>query len=303
MSTSFVANTPPPATQHVLTVNFQGICAFLRNNQQLQNTTEVTVVFVAGERAGENPPLCTHTPVLVFNATDFLGSTGQVTHTTALVPNSGNPGFCPALGIWPLSGRDVRIVGAPAGDLSLDSSLGKSFAVTADLDLLLQGHGAASPDCLAPQPPATRLVGGRMFLTSGNLSVSARVGASGQPGDQWVFDDEASHPTSGTVAQFAQEVQYDFSTAVPTDNVAFEAGPMGFPANETLVLTAGAKVAISQLCPIDLGPINDERDFLAYYALLASSVSPRLIPHRLLAPNGGPIRIGVSACPPTTTYI
>jgi hypothetical protein len=284
------------SAQPVLTIHFQGICAFLRNHQKLQDTTEVTAIFVAGERANENPRLCAHSPVLVFQASDFLKSTGQVTHTTALLPDA--PSHCPGLGLWPLAGRDVRISGAPSGDLTLASS----FGMTAGLDQLLpSGKGAASPHCLDAQPPVDRLVGGRMFLTSGRLSASALVGDTGHPNDQWVFDDELAQPTSGTPVIFTQEIQYDYFTNAPANTVVLEAGPLGSPATETLMLTAGTRVAISQLCPIELGQVDDERDFLAYYALLANKVSPpRLIPHRL---RSGGIRIGSSACPPMTTFV
>jgi hypothetical protein len=282
--------------QPVLTVHFQGICAFLRNNPDLQSTTEVTAVFVAGERANEIPVLCTHTPVLVFEASDFLGSTGQVTHTTALVPDAAS--HCPALGIWPLAGRDVWVKGAPARDLTLASS----FGTTIDLDQLLPaGQGAASPECLMSQPPAGRLVGGRFLLSSGRLSASALVGDTGQINDQWVFGDEAAKPTAGTPVVFAQEIQYDYYTSAPTASVELSAGPLGAPETETLVLTAGSRVAVSQLCPIALGPIDDERDFLAYYGLLANPAATRLIPHRLRQGGTG-IRIGVSACPPATSH-
>ena len=293
MSVGIVAAVP----QRVLTIRFQGICAFLRNHQALANTTEVTVLFVAGEQANENPKLCAHSPVLVFQASEFLRSTGQVSHTTALIPGPGIPN--PALGLWPLAGKDLRISGAPAASLTLDSSFGK----TTDLGQLLpSGKGVVSAHCLDPQPPADLLVSSRMFLTSGRLLASAFIGDSGQQDDQWVFDDEVAQPTSGTPVIFSQEIQYDFFSSTPTQTVVLEAGPLGSPANETLALTAGARVAVSQLCPIDLKPIDDERDFLAYYALLANKVSPRLIPHRIRQ-NGTGIRIGVSACPPATTYI
>ena len=224
------------SAQPVLTLHFQGICAFLRNHQKLSDTTEVTAIFVAGERANENPRLCAHAPVLVFQASDFLKSTGQVTHTTALLPDAAS--HCAGLGLWSLTGRDIRVSGAPAGDLTLASS----FGMTAGLDQLLpSGKGAASPRCLDAQPPADRLVGGRMFLTSGRLSASAVIGDTGRANDQWVFDDELAHPSSGTPVIFTQEVQYDYFTSAPTNTVGLEAGPMGSPATETLTLTAGGK--------------------------------------------------------------
>jgi hypothetical protein len=290
----------PIAPSPTLVMHFQGICAFLRNRQALKETTEVTTVLVAGEKAQKN--LCAHAPVLVFAAKDFVSTEGRATHFTALLSGDTEPR--PGLGIWPLAGKDLRIVGAPEGKLSLDST----FAKTADFAQLASRQGAASRECLAPDPPAKRLVAGRVFLTAGRLSVTRAVGDNGDPDDRWVFDSEGAKPTSGLPVPFSQELRYEFFGDPDQNTIQLEAKTIGKEDEiETLTLSIEeegvVRVAISNLCPIESRKIEEERDFLAYYELLVKGPAQPVIPVRLHNPNGSPVRIGLSACPPATAAI
>jgi len=283
-----IASPPPPD----LTIYFQGLCCFLRDQEKLEDTKEVTTLFVAGERADVGHRLCVHTPVLVFVADDFLRTEGTASHVSALVP--GDDRRLP-LGVWPLTGKDVRIVGAPARSLAFDPSFGK----TADLHRLTQ-QGAASRECLDPTPPSRRPIGGRIFLTAGQLSASVVAGDSGKPNDRWVFDVEEANPTDGDPVAFSQEIKYEFFAKSPAREIQIEARPWEGE-KEVLVLISGAKVAISTLCPIDRTTLDKEVDFLAYYTLLAT-IPPhakQLIPHRL----NPLVRAGLSACPPGMTFL
>ncbi len=294
--TDRLTSTRPPT----LTVHFQGLCSFLRDREDPARTREVTVILVAGERAPVRPGLCAHTPVLIFHADEFIRFRGGPSLATALIPGRSaapsNPR--PALGVWRLAGRELRVVGARRRRLRLF----RGFETAADLHLLT-GRGAVKRSVLGARPP--RLVAGRVLLTSGSLSTSHNVGDDGDPDDRWVFDVESASPTTGTPVPFAQEIHYRFRGDPLANEVVLRARPIGGGGRtETLALIAGATVAICNLCPQDHVPVTKERDFLAYYPLLRTRPARAVIPHRLPNPNGDPpARVGLSACPPSTTFV
>lgn len=287
------------ANRTLLTIDFQGLCAFVRDRERLEDTTEVTALLLAAEDFMTDPRLCAHSPVLIFNARDLVRTQGTPTHTTALVPGSSSSPR-PALGIWPLRGRDLRVVGAGRGALML----AESFGAVADLHGLT-GRGQASRSCLDPDPPADRIIAGRVALTSGGLSAPHLVGDDGD--NRWVFADENDEPTSGDLVRFAQEVRYEFIGPSQTRTVELHASRFGGKDEEILTLFAQegpARVAVSNLCPTEIMEVTKERDFLAYYATLAEKPDRRLIPHRLRNPDGSlGVRVGLSACPPGTTFL
>lgn len=287
---------PANMNRTLLTIDFQGLCAFVRDREGLEDTTEATVLLMAAEDFRVDPRLCVHTPVLIFEARDLVQTQGTPTHTTALVPGSSSSPR-PALGIWPLRGRDLRVVGAGRGALML----AESFGAVADLHGLT-GRGQASRSCLDPHPPADRIIAGRVALTSGWLSAPHLVGEDRD--ERWVFADETASPTSGDPERFAQEIRYELIGPSQAETVALHASRFGREdETETLTLFAGARVAISNLCPTESTEVTQERDFLAYYATLAQPPGRRLIPHRLRNANGAlGVRVGLSACPPGTTF-
>ncbi len=295
---------PPEApTPPALIIKFQGLCAFLRNNPDPTNANEVITAMLAGEKAGETPQLCRHTPVLVFKARDFFGDTGKATHITGLDPNAtvGSGQALPALGVWPLTGRDLYIVGAPRHKLKISTPFN-----TADLHTLT-GRGEASGACIAPTPPD--VVGARFFLTSGTLADSTLIGSSSS-NDQWKFLDEhtATNPTEGIPEPFSQEVIYKYYNPVPGAEVLTIASrPFGdiLGPSETLTLSLNYPPVVLGVCclcaiyKVTQTEMDSERDFLAYYHLLANSPKSRVIPFRIKRPDA---RITASACPPASTY-
>ena len=290
-----------PASSAVLklTIRFQGLCAFLRDQRQLEDTREVIAVLVAG-RTASGDEFCPHGPALVFQGGDFQATEGKPTHFTVLDPSTASKR--PSLGVWPLDGKEVRIIGAAASDLKLD----RTFVQTADLDRLTGGNGIVSRECLSSAPPPDRLVAARVVLTSGVLSSSAVIG----PGDEfghWVFADAAAEPTSGDPVIFSSEVQYQFfGDAAPT-MVILESRPIGGGDSvERLALNTNegpVSVGISMLCPMELKSVEKEPDFLAYYHLLETMPPEKLIPQFLFNGLTHPVRAGMASCPPGTTFV
>lgn len=302
-----------------LIVRFQGLCTFLRNRQDPSQADEVVTVMVAAEDADQNPPLCKHTPVLVFKAADFHATVGTPSHYTALYPLSDpteGADLPPcdatprspqkALGIWPLQGRDLHIVGARPHDLTICPDFN-----AADIDKLT-AQGAASRDCLVSPPPPGRLVASRFLLTSGSLTQSANIGSAAAD-DQWVFEpyttDPADNPTTGLPVSFAQEVEYRYYIANDPSILTIDLESRRFgdslgPAEILQLATTNLPVTIgvSCLCATDLKQIDQEVDFLAYYSLLDSPTDQKVIPKRIKRPNLE-TRVLTSACPPATTYL
>lgn len=293
-----VAATP----RRALTIHFQGLCAFLRNHPSLEKTTEVTSVLVEGDRADVKPPrLCLHGPFLTFDPENFVSSSASF-HFTTLLPGTNRfscvkeeNGGRSAVGVWPLDGKDLRILGAAPGSLKIAPPFRP-----ADLHELTH-RGAASRSCLEPMPPSERLIGARISLTSGSLTDSAIVGDD--PNERWTFDEEDANPPSGDEAVFSQELRYDFFSDSP--NIELEARPIkGRGVPERLTLLRGSFITVSNLCAVERAEVLKERDFLAYYALLSSRPARPLIPHRLRDDSGSfGARIGMSACPPATTFV
>ena len=288
--------------RRALTIHFQGLCAFLRNHREPASANEVAVVVVAGHRAVVKPPkLCLHTPVLTFDPADFVDSSAA-THSTLLLPGSDRFSCAeeknrarPALGIWSLGGKDLRILSASPRALQILPP-----HETADLHALT-ANGAANGSCLDPVPPPELLVDGRIFLTSGTLASSAKVGDDEH--DQWTFDHEEAEPPTGDPVVFSQELRYDFFSGA--DKIVLEAKPIGGETSERITFTRGASITISNLCAaerrVPQGVRFKERDFLAYYDLLRHKPEHRLIPHRLSSELL--TKVGMSACPPATTFL
>ena len=267
-----------------LSIHFQGLCAFVSNHEDRALADEVTAILVAASRAEAG--LCRHERVLVFHEEQFISASENSTHRTILIPDHRqivNPERRrPALGIWPLDGKDLLIRGAERRDLMLQPS----FDQVADLGEIA-GAGDAHAECFLEEPPPERLIGGRVFLTSGCLQTTELIL------DEWVFLPEEEAPNQQAGVQFAQELRYDFFTE--NDPIELEARLFGSDQPEVIRFEPGAMLTVSNLCGIRRAEVLRERDFLAYYPLATKPPRQRLIPQRI----PGPIRIGQSACPPS----
>lgn len=288
-----------------LTIFFQGLAAFVRNDQDLMKTTEVAVVLVAAHRARAR--LCRHYPVLVFHESDFAGATSPPVHLACLVPrddgrSSRRPGSTTAvdaLGVWPLEGYDLRIETAARKALKLEDSFIREVA---HLELIAP-VGRVHPGCFDERPDPDRLVDARVFLTAGSLGSSFLVP------ETWTFAPPDQDCPEGQEVKFSQELRYLFDNDDPSRevvNLRFTRFSDGHEQVLRLIpreRRKGVRIAISNLCPILFAADGGStcikgRDFLAYYELAQEQVSEVRIPQR----RDVEPRVGSSACPPTSTF-
>ncbi len=299
---AWVGGTEKP----VLSVRFQGLCTFVRNDFDLRSTNEVCVVVPDAGQAQSAEPLCRHTPCLVFREEDFAKAPPELEITTLGSPPRAFDGQSGLLGLVSLEHRDVRIGGASPESLQVRQGPGKDgFERVADLHEIAECGRIEPGVFLSLLPPRLKpLALSRVFLTSGTLRVS-RVSD-----DDWVFASEDSPALPSRGRRYAQEVEYRCSEESPSQRVWIEI-------SEThdeqrlwrLELKTRSVVMISNLCPPSTPVLprhgySGERDFLAYYPLALNPPAVPKIPHRVVDPKGQlKVRVGQTACPPATMWV
>ncbi len=272
-----------------LTIYFQGLCAFVRNDNDVDKTNEVTVILVDAHRSRYE--LCEHHPLLTFRGQQVHEAGLPIGHYSAANPSDKNAGAgLRDIGIIPIAGHDVVIHGAKPRRLRFTNPDPKVVEFGAKT-----GTGQIDPAHLAPQPDPSLLVGSRVFLTDGTLQPSYEVE------HYWKFAEEHLMIGEGeTGEKFAQELRYEFRATGDARRVTICFKSFREPIIRYLTLETPGEIAITNLCPRDSQNVpRKERDFLAYYQLVTGRIERVVIPHWV----PGDSRVGQSACPPTTLHL
>jgi len=279
-------------TTRLLTLDFSGLTAFVRNDQTISNSTEVQVLMPSAHLGGDG--LCRHDPILAFRFKDFVADVGNPTppeHLSFVSPNDEN------VAIWPLHGRDLTLRGVrPAGAAS-DLTLEASFSDLLSFDDLTPGLATVDPK-FADRTALPAGISCRFHLTTGKLTtrtITPRLWDLGPVGG----------PTRRV--QFAQVVRWEVEGDATLDSWFIDATHAG--GTETIQLAAGAEITLSHLCPFNQndGSRTLEKDVLAFYSLSTLNVAAnqRSVLHTVPAVTPGqgiPVRPKEDSCPPATAF-
>lgn len=212
-----------------LSIEFRGLCAFVCDGANDQQTRNVDVLLVAAEDTDYSQHI--HKPVLVFPLKNFKKESDQGSYSPFAMPDGKQWGF------WSLRDRVVRI---RLGGAGIDPPLANRLSV-ASLSWLpnmeraartatanLAGTGTVDPSCLSDHPSAGKKpVSARIVLGGGSLACTAQVK------DVWSF--APNQPGKCYAEKFANRVSFTLETE-DHDHVVFEATQFGTSRRRTLEL-------------------------------------------------------------------
>jgi hypothetical protein len=212
-----------------LSIEFRGLCAFVRDGANDQQTRNVDVLLVAAEDTDYSEHI--HKPVLVFPLKNFRKESDRGSYSPFAIPDGKQ------WGLWSLRDRVVRLrLGGVAVDPPLANQLSlASLSWLPDMERAartaaanLAGTGTVDPSCLSDHPAAGKKpVSARIVLGGGTLACLARVA------DMWGF--HPNQPNKCYAEKFANRVTFTLETEVH-DHVVFEATQFGTSRRRTLEL-------------------------------------------------------------------
>lgn len=296
-----------------LTIDFQGLCAFVGDAEDPGDWTRVDVFLIDAERAIGRPRLCRHDPVLLYRQHHFESMARNdddhrafplyvpelTAHTDPKIRDLGDQ----SLGLWDLKGKRLALEGVKASTKH-PLQVAPSFHEVLGLHQLTSGDGRVDPRWASgfKQPGIAaclriehgRLSGGPHLTTGWGLG---RRKTSGKI--QWI--------------RFRQSVRWEVFADPSNYFLKLATNRSEWirvrPRNTDSSTRRPPHLIVSNLCPLSAGGLPIDEDVLAYYAMPRNRVASkdRLILHRKPArKNGGsgkPVQPTLGSCPPLRAYV
>lgn len=272
-------NISPTPQKTQLQIEFGGLCAHVENDGVAH------VLLIAASRTPVTPKLCLHRRFLVFpgDKHTLLGIEGEDFYTS-FVDVEGRP-----WNAWDIDGYELELnfYGDPLPEPAISEDA--SFDQVLDFDPLA---GSIDPKWLSSPLDEASLVGSRFRFETGIWSGGKLVG------EDWALcvSKKDCDPKSGR--RFSETIRCQIPKISDVTEICGTHHESGKVCK--IRLDFGARVAVSNLCPVTPTELESERDVLAYYELAAEprASEKRVIPFSVRRALLGFRVPGQSACPP-----